>query len=137
MAFCGQCGAPLDGGKFCSNCGTPVEVEENHVAVVKTAKVTEKTSLWKKLALGAVLIVVACFIMTRCTSTSKVPCKSCGNTPTKAYTNDYSGEKEYYCSTCSSDCAFCSNKATKHYTSGLGTIIFTCDDCYKEIQNWN
>ena len=65
------------------------------------------------------------------------PCESCGKTPTKGYLNEYSAEKEYYCSGCSSDCAFCSNKATKHYTSGLGMIVFACNDCYKEIQDLN
>lgn len=64
-------------------------------------------------------------------------CESCGKTPTKGYLNEYSAEKEYYCSGCSSDCAFCSNKATKHYTSGLGMIVFACNDCYKEIQDLN
>ena len=68
---------------------------------------------------------------------SSEPCESCGDTPTKGYKNDYSGEKEYYCSDCSSDCAFCSNKAKHHYTSGLEIIIFACDDCYKEIQELN
>lgn len=65
------------------------------------------------------------------------PCESCGKTPTKGYLNEYSAEKEYYCSGCSSDCAFCSNKATNHYTSGLDMIVFACNDCYKEIQDLN
>lgn len=25
MAFCGNCGTPVDDGKFCPNCGAPVE----------------------------------------------------------------------------------------------------------------
>ena len=68
---------------------------------------------------------------------SSEPCEACDNTPTKGYTNTYSGEKEYYCSDCSSECAFCSDTATEHYTSGLGIIIFACDDCYNEIKNMN
>lgn len=84
----------------------------------------------------SILIVVALLAMLSACGSSE-PCESCGDSPTKAYTNDYSGEKEYYCSDCSSDCAFCSNKASEHYTSGLGMIIFACDDCYEEIQELN
>lgn len=64
-------------------------------------------------------------------------CVSCGETPTKGYKNNYSGEKEYYCSECSSDCVFCAGEATEYYTSALGIIIFACDDCYKDIQELN
>lgn len=84
----------------------------------------------------SILIVVALLAMLSACGSSE-PCESCGDSPTKAYTNDYSGEKEYYCSDCSSDCAFCSNKASEHYASGLGMIIFACDDCYEEIQELN
>ncbi len=84
----------------------------------------------------SILIVVAMLAMLSACGSSE-PCESCGDSPTKAYTNDYSGEKEYYCSDCSSDCAFCSDKASEHYTSGLGMIIFACDDCYEEIQELN
>lgn len=84
----------------------------------------------------SILIVVAMLVMLSACGSSE-PCESCGDSPTKAYTNDYSGEKEYYCSDCSSDCAFCSDKASEHYTSGLGMIIFACGDCYEEIQELN
>ena len=84
----------------------------------------------------SILIVVAMLAMLSACGSSE-PCESCGDSPTKAYTNDYSGEKEYYCSDCSSDCAFCSDKASEHYTSGLGMIIFACGDCYEEIQELN
>lgn len=88
-----------------------------------------------KRVVSTLLIVALLGLLSACGSSE--PCDSCGKTPTKGYTNNYSGNKEYYCSDCSSDCAFCSNKATKHYTSGLGMIIFVCDDCYKEIQELN
>ena len=84
----------------------------------------------------AMLAVVAS-ILSLSACSSSTPCKSCGKTPTKAYKNEYSGEKEYYCTNCSSDCAFCSEKATMHYTSGLGILIFACKDCYKQIQDMN
>lgn len=83
----------------------------------------------------SILITVAMFAMLFSCSSSK-SCESCGESPTKAYTNSYSGEKEYYCSDCSSYCDFCSDKATKYYTSALGMIIFVCKDCYEEIQNY-
>ncbi len=68
---------------------------------------------------------------------SNEPCQSCGSTPAKGYKNEYTNETEYYCEECSSDCAFCSNKATKHYTSGVGLIVFVCDDCYEYIKGIN
>lgn len=67
---------------------------------------------------------------------SSEPC-SCGKVPTKAYQNSDSQETEYYCESCSSDCEFCSEKATEYYTSGLGCIIFVCDDCYQDILEMN
>lgn len=88
-----------------------------------------------KCAVAILLAAAMLAMLSACGSSN--PCESCGNTPTKAYTNNYSGEKEYYCSKCSSDCAFCSETATKHYTSGLGIIVFACSDCYEEIQKLN
>lgn len=83
------------------------------------------------------ILIVGIMLVALSACGSSEPCESCGDTPTKGYTNNYSGEKEYYCADCSSDCAFCSDKATEHYTSGLGIVIFACDDCYKEIQDLN
>lgn len=86
-----------------------------------------------------------CIIMMLCLMTiffaacgaTNIPCESCNSTPTKPFKNDYTGENEYYCDSCSSDCAFCSNEATTHYTSALGVIVFVCDDCKEEIQSFN
>lgn len=75
--------------------------------------------------------VLCCGLLSACGASE--PCKSCGSTPTKGYKNEYSKEVEYYCANCSSDCAFCSGTATTHYTSALGTIVFVCKDCYKQI----
>lgn len=83
-----------------------------------------------------ILIAVVMLVMLSACGSSE-PCKSCGKTPTKAYTNEYSGDKEYYCSDCSSECAFCSDEASEYYTSGLGSIVFVCDDCYQEIMDLN
>ena len=75
-------------------------------------------------------------ILSAC-GTSSEPCEDCGDSPTRAYKNEATGENEYYCEDCASDCAFCSGTATRHYTSGLRAIVFVCDDCYKEIQEMN
>lgn len=85
-----------------------------------------------KKIVAMLMLVGLISVMAACGSSE--PCNSCGETPTKAYENTVSGEKEYYCEACSSDCAFCSGEATKHYTSAAGLIIFACSDCYEEIQ---
>ncbi len=81
----------------------------------------------------ALLIFAAMLCLTGCMSNE--PCDSCGHTPSKGYKNESTGKTEYYCQACSSDCAFCSKKATRHYTSGLGRIIFVCDDHYDYVMN--
>ena len=86
-----------------------------------------------KRILAALFAVVLLALLCACGSSE--PCISCRRTPTKAYKNEYTGETEYYCSTCSSDCAFCSKTASRHYSSWR--IIFVCDECYKEIQDLN
>lgn len=77
------------------------------------------------LALTLVLPLASCG--------SNEPCADCGRTPTKGYHNDYTGETEYYCDSCSHGrCAFCSNQATRSMTA-LGQVAFVCDDCYGEL----
>lgn len=83
-----------------------------------------------KRIIATMLTVLILGTLSACSSSE--PCDSCGRTPTKAYKNEHSGEKEYYCERCSSDCAFCPHKATMHYTSSAGIIIFICEDCYDE-----
>ncbi len=80
--------------------------------------------------LAAALLGVLC-------GCSLKPCEECGDKPTKAFLNKYYDEKEYYCKRHYSVCDFCSEKATEHYTSGLGTIVFVCKDCYRDIQSLN
>lgn len=54
--------------------------------------------------------------------------------PTKGYENTATGEKEYYCSKCTSECMWCQKReATKHYTSNGGSIMFVCDKCYEDL----
>ncbi len=91
--------------------------------------------IYLKRTIAMLVFIALIFTLSACGSSE--PCVSCGQTPTKAYKNEYTGENEYYCADCSSECFFCSGKATKHYTSGLGIIVFVCDDCYKGIQELN
>lgn len=84
---------------------------------------------------GLVMLILTSVFLTACGSSE--PCDRCGTSPTKSYKNDYTGENEYYCSDCSSNCEFCGQTAIKHYTSGLGLVIFACDDCYQEIMELN
>lgn len=91
----------------------------------------------KKIILSITLLLgITCLCACSIGYVSSEPC-SCGKTPTKAYQNSDSQEAEYYCKSCSSDCEFCSEKATEYYTSGLGCIIFVCDDCYQDILEMN
>lgn len=85
----------------------------------------------------AVLIAVVMIFAILSACGSSELCSDCRSTPTKGYDNKYTGEKDYYCKECASDCAFCSGKATEYYTSGLGGIVFVCDECYEEIRKLN
>ena len=94
-----------------------------------------KSFLWKILSLLSVAALLT-VTMTACGGSNE-PCETCGRTPTTGYDNKSTGEVEYYCASCSSDCEFCSEKATKNYTSGLGVIVFVCDECYNDILEMN
>lgn len=84
-----------------------------------------------------VMILAATTLITVSACGSSVPCELCDATPTKGYKVKGSNEKHYVCSECSSECFWCSDRASKHYMSGLGVIIFVCNDCYKEIVELN
>lgn len=90
----------------------------------------------KRIKVTFVLMALLLLLSASACGSSK-PCDGCGRTLTKAYTNTSTGEKDYYCKSCSSDCAFCRKDATKHYTSGLGRVLFVCDDCYDYIHGIN
>lgn len=77
-------------------------------------------------------LMLAATIFAGCSS---MQCEDCGNTPTKGYKNENTGENEYYCSDCSSDCNLCGDDADKHYIGG-GGIIFICNDCYDELKSY-
>lgn len=132
MAFCGKCGASLDGERFCPDCGTPVESKRNGVAVTADSHTYKKVRLWKKVVLGVAAAIVILYVITRYTSTVDKPCDWCGNRPSVAYKmNDDS--YSYVCKDCSKECAWCGKRATKHYENLADMMVFVCDDCYKEI----
>lgn len=85
-----------------------------------------------KIAVAVFLLATVLILTGGCSS---VPCENCNDTPTKAYKNDSTGEKEYYCADCTSECYLCGDRADKHYTSGIG-VVFICNDCYDELQSY-
>lgn len=129
MAFCGNCGAPVDDGKFCPNCGAPVESEQGQAAVSHSSS---KSQIWKMVVLGVIVVAVVLFIVTRFTSTVNEPCDWCGNRPSVAYKMS-DGSYSYVCKDCSRECAWCGERATKHYENLLGMMVFVCDDCYNDV----
>lgn len=77
------------------------------------------------------ILIVLAFLLPACSSQQ---CTECGDTPTKAFKNTATNEKEYYCQDCYSHCFVCNGKATKHYVNMLENIVFICNDCYED---WN
>lgn len=132
MAFCGKCGASLDGGKFCPNCGVPVESVQGETVVTAVSSSSPKSGLWKKVILGVAVVAVAIFIITRFTTTVDEPCDWCRNKPSVAYKMS-DGSYSYVCKDCSKECAWCGDKATRHYENLAGMMVFVCDDCYEEL----
>ena len=82
-----------------------------------------------------VAVLLCTMVMLSLAGCGSKPCENCRDTPTKAYKNDNTGEKMYYCKDCSSDCYLCGDDADKHYTGGIG-IVFVCNDCYKELKSY-
>lgn len=132
MVFCGNCGTPVDDGKFCPNCGALVE----GVTSGKNAGVPKKKASGKApkalIAIAAVIVVV--IVAIAIPRPVNKPCDWCNSRPSMEYkTSD--GSKAYVCKDCSKECALCGKKATKHYENMLGMVVFVCDDCYKEVKN--
>lgn len=132
MAFCGKCGAPLDGGSFCPKCGAANESENNESVASVVPPKLPKAGLWKKRVVGGAVIVVVIFAITRFTATVDEPCDWCGDSPSVAYKMS-DGSYSYVCKECSEKCAWCGEKATKHYENLAGMMVFVCNDCYSEI----
>lgn len=134
MDFCGKCGAPLNGGKYCAKCGAIIETEkkEREQRDRDTPKAS-KHKLWKKIAIGAIVLVIGGWIISRFVVTVDKPCDWCSNRPSIAYkTSD--GSYAYVCRKCSKTCKLCGEKADRHYENLIGTMVFVCDDCYKGLQ---
>lgn len=136
MAFCGKCGAKLDGEKFCPNCGAPVSSMQNMSGANIALKPLKKTGVWKKAAIAIVAVVIVFFIISRFTSTVDEPCDWCGNSPSVAYELS-DGSYSYVCKECSKSCVLCGNKATTHYENLAGMMVFVCNDCYEELQQYS
>lgn len=91
----------------------------------------------KRLRKIMVVLMLTAGLLGVLSGCSLKPCEECGSKPTKGFLNKYYDEKEYYCKRHYSVCDFCSEKATEYYTSGLGTIVFVCKDCYDDIRALN
>lgn len=131
MAFCGKCGASLNGGRFCQKCGSPIEdkVEtKSNVANVHKKSLGSKKVVLSALVVAVVVIAGGIFLFH---PTVNEPCDWCGDRPSVAYKT--SQGRAYVCRDCSKDCAFCNKRATKHYENMLGTVVFVCSDCYKDV----
>ena len=134
MAFCGKCGAPLDGEKFCPNCGEPVELEQSQTVVTAAFHPSQKAGRRKKMALVTAAVVIAIFIITRFTATVDEPCDWCGNRPSVAYKMS-DGSHSYVCRDCSKKCIWCGDKADRHYENAAGMMVFICNDCYEVVRD--
>lgn len=134
--FCGNCGAPLNGGKFCPHCGA-AQASIHYVPAGGGAAASRKTTKsggWKVLvAAGLLVVVIAVFAVTKL-SGSKHPCDWCNGTPTKAY--KVSNGHSYVCKDCRETCMWCGDRPSKHhYENGLGLMFFVCDRCYEDFQD--
>lgn len=126
MAYCGNCGAALEGGRFCPQCGAPVEPQS-------AAPKGGKKSPFMKIIVAVVVLAAAVFLVTRfLPKTVNEPCDWCGHKPSVAY-QLRDGSYSYVCRDCSKECFWCGKKATKHYESMLGMMVFVCSDCYEDV----
>ena len=91
----------------------------------------EKKYIAIAAAVVAVCIIILCYILIP--HTVNEPCDHCNRRPSVAFdTSD--GSKAYVCLECMKTCMHCGRRRpTHHYENMLGTIIFVCDDCYKEV----
>lgn len=132
MAFCGNCGAPVDNGKFCSKCGAPIS---DVSSVSDTMGITnKKSSKIPKMLIGIFAVLAVVIVVALVPRTVDKPCDWCNHRPSMALkTSD--GSMAYVCKDCSKECAWCGKKAKKHYENMLGMVVFVCNDCYKEVVN--
>ena len=133
MAFCGNCGSPINGGKFCPKCGASLEQMSIQKDAVYPSTFNQKPPSRIVGIIGALVVaVVLMLVLTKKSSLANEPCDYCNRSPSMAFeTSD--GSMAYVCKECSKECMICHKKATKHYENLIGTIVFVCDDCYKEV----
>ena len=127
MAFCKNCGTPVEKGKFCPKCG--VQISETNMLET----INKKSNKHLKMLLGIIVVLIAIAVIVLMPHTVDEPCDWCNRRPSMAFkTSD--GSIAYVCKNCSKECAWCNKKATKHYENMLGMIVFVCNDCYMDTQ---
>lgn len=90
----------------------------------------------KKIIIGGIAAAVLAFVLVFGLWNLRYanePCDWCGRTPSVVFkTSD--GSKAYVCKECMRYCMLCERKrATKHYENMAGTMVFVCDECYREV----
>lgn len=132
MEYCGNCGAPMDEGRFCPKCGSPKSGTQS--TFVASSIENKKTGNKKKVFVGVASVILILFVIIKMPHMVDKPCDWCDHRPSVEYkTSD--GSKAYVCKNCSKNCALCDKKATKHYENMLGMVVFVCNDCYKQVTN--
>lgn len=132
MAFCGNCGAFVEKGKFCPKCGIQISDAASVANVVGTTN--KRPNKHPKVLLGIAVVLVVIAVIALMPHAVDKPCDWCNHRPSMAFkTSD--GSMAYVCKDCSKECAWCNKKATKHYENALGMIVFVCNECYKEVVN--
>lgn len=132
VSFCGNCGAPVDKGKFCPKCGA--QISNSTGTTGKIGITSKRTNKFPKMLIGIIAVLVVVIVIVLIPHTVDQPCDWCNNRPSMAYkTSDDS--MAYVCKDCSKVCAWCNKKATKHYENMLRMIVFVCNDCYEEVTN--
>lgn len=130
MAFCGNCGAPLNGEKYCPQCGAPAETSIGTGEERNSRPVEKKSAARVIVAIATIALIV--FGIYTIATTSDEPCDWCHGTPTKVYKMS-DGSESYVCAKCRGECAWCGDRATKHYENLVNMMVFVCNDCYHDI----
>ena len=104
---------------------------QDKTRIVSILQGIEKKYIAIAAAVAAACIIILCYVLIP--HTVNEPCDHCNRRPSVAFeTSD--GSKAYVCLECMKTCMLCDRKrATHHYENMLGTIIFVCDDCYKDV----
>lgn len=98
MAFCGNCGTPVEKGKFCSKCGIQISDAASVADMVETTN--KRSNKHSKILFGIIDVLVAIAVIVLMPHTVDEPCDWCNHRPSMAFkTSDGSGA--YVCKGCS------------------------------------